>query len=383
MINTITIDEANKSTKSKFLVITDVLINGISGIFLPFVNQLCACGILIGIVAILQTTGCISIESDSYKILHAMANSLFYFLPMLLAFTSAKKFGANPYTAVVIAGILLYPTLVEMLDKGETINFIGLTIYPVTYNASVIPIILAVGILHYVESFFKKILPDVVSDFLTPLLSIILISTLTLSALGPLGVGISKYLAIGYQSAYQTSPILAGFILGGIIQLMVIFGFHWCLIPLAINNIALNGSDTILAMMGPAVFAQAGSAFAVFFLAKSKQFKFICFSAGISALFGITEPAMYGVNLPLKKPMIGVCLGGAIGGAMTGYFANSAMSFAFPGLVTLPVFMGVAFWGFISAVMVGFLVGFLFTLSCHKQLELTKFGQSESSILSN
>ena len=104
-----------------------------------------------------------------------MANSLFYFLPMLLAFTSAKKFGANPYTAVVIAGILLYPSLVEMLDKGDTINFIGLTIYPVTYNASVIPIILAVGILHYVELFFKKILPDVVSDLLTPLLSIILI----------------------------------------------------------------------------------------------------------------------------------------------------------------------------------------------------------------
>lgn len=382
-MKTITINEVNEPKKSRCFAIIDMLIDGISSIFLPFVNQLCACGILIGIVAILKTTDCLSIESDTYKILYAMANSLFYFLPILLAYTSAKKFGANPFTAVIIAGILLYPSLVEMLDKGKTLNFIGLTIYPVTYSASVIPIILAVGILRYIERFFKKMLPEVVSDFLTPLFCIILISTLTLSALGPLGVRISEYLSMGYQSVYQTSPILAGLILGGIIQLMVIFGFHWCLIPLALNNINLNGFDTILAMMGPAVFAQAGSAFAVFFIARSKKFKFICFSAGISALFGITEPAMYGVNLPLKKPMIGVCLGGAVGGAMTGYFANSAMSFAFPGLVTLPVFMGVAFYGFLLAIITGFLIGFLFTLACLKKIKLAEVDQPELSNINN
>lgn len=382
-MKTITINEVNEPKKSRCFAIIDMLIDGISSIFLPFVNQLCACGILIGIVAILKTTDCLSIESDTYKILYAMANSLFYFLPILLAYTSAKKFGANPFTAVIIAGILLYPSLVEMLDKGKTLNFIGLTIYPVTYSASVIPIILAVGFLRYIERFFKKMLPEVVSDFLTPLFCIILISTLTLSALGPLGVRISEYLSMGYQSVYQTSPILAGLILGGIIQLMVIFGFHWCLIPLALNNINLNGFDTILAMMGPAVFAQAGSAFAVFFIARSKKFKFICFSAGISALFGITEPAMYGVNLPLKKPMIGVCLGGAVGGAMTGYFANSAMSFAFPGLVTLPVFMGVAFYGFLLAIITGFLIGFLFTLACQKKIKLAEVDQPELSNINN
>lgn len=383
MMNCNITTNAKNPKKNKFSLLIDTIISGISSIFLPFVNQLCACGILIGILAILQTTGYLSIESDTYKVLYAMASSLFYFLPMFLALTAAKKFGANPYTALIIAGVLLYPSITEMLNKGEKINFIGLTINPVTYHASVIPIILAVGILRYVELFFKKLLPELIREFLTPLCCIVIISSLTLVFLGPLGVGIGEYLAIGYQSAYNFNPILAGFILGGIIQIMVIFGFHWCLIPLAINNIALNGSDTILAMMGPAVFAQAGSAFAVFILANSRQFKFICFSAGISALFGITEPAMYGVNLPLKRPMIGVCLGGAIGGAMTGYFSNSAMSFAFPGIVTLPVFMGQGFIGFLLSVIVGFLVGFIFTLMSRKKLLLDAISQSEVAVINN
>ncbi|WP_261783083.1 PTS transporter subunit EIIC [Clostridium botulinum] len=143
---------------------------------------------------------------------------------------------------------------------------------------------------------------------------------------------------------------------------MVIFGFHWSLVPLAINNIALNGYDTILALMGPAVFAQAGAALAVFFITKNKNLKTVAASASISAIFGVTEPALFGVNLLLKRPLFFVCLAGGIGGAVVGISGSSAISFAFPGLGTIPVFLGLGFKGFLIGCALGFIISFLLTI---------------------
>ncbi|KAJ51418.1 phosphotransferase system glucose/maltose/N-acetylglucosamine-specific IIC component [Clostridium tetanomorphum] len=151
--------------------------------------------------------------------------------------------------------------------------------------------------------------------------------------------------------------------MGFLIQIMVIFGFHWSLVPLAINNIALYGYDTILALMGPAAFAQAGAAFAVYLKTNNRNLKTVSLSATISAIFGVTEPALFGVNLPLKKPMIFVCIGGAIGGGIAGATGASAISFAFPGLATLPVFLGKGFIGFVLACTVGLIISFLLTFS--------------------
>lgn len=285
--------------KEKTLV--QVLINGISAIFLPIVNLLSAAGILKGILAILTATAVLSTKSETYIVLNAMGDSLFYFLPVMLAYTSANKFGVNPFTAVVISGILLYPDLTQLMEKGNTVHFLGLGLRGVTYHSSVIPIIMATGFLYLVEKALEKVIPELIKGFMIPLISIIVVGFVTLAVFGSIGA---------------------------VIQPMVIFGFHWSFILIAMNNITVSGHDTILALMGPAVFAQAGAAFAVMLKSKNGAFRSVCASAVLSALFGITEPAMFGVNLPRKKPMVAVCIAGGIGGMIAGASKASALSFA-------------------------------------------------------
>ncbi|WP_339218487.1 PTS transporter subunit EIIC [Paenibacillus sp. FSL H8-0332] len=342
--------------------LVNIIIDGISGIFLPIVNILSAAGIMKGLLAGAVALELISKTEGTYTVLNAMADSLFHYLPLLLAFTAARKFGANPFTAVVIGGVMLYPSLTTLFANNEIIEFMGMSIKPVNYPASAIPIILAVGLLVYVERFCVKILPEVIRGFFTPLISVVVVSSVTLLVFGPMGALAGDALADGYRTVYNLSSVGAGMVLGAIIQPMVIFGLHWSLVPLAINNISTGGSDTILALMGPAAFAQAGAALAVFIKAKDKQFRTLSLSASISALFGVTEPAMFGVNLPLRKPMVIVCIAGSIGGGMVGAFGSSAISFAFPGLATLPAYLGDGFGGFLIACTTGFLIALIATL---------------------
>lgn len=169
-------------------------------------------------------------------------------------------------------------------------------------------------------------------------------------------------LPAGYEWVYALSPIIAGLLLGASVQPMVIFGFHWSLILIAMNNLAVSGHDTVLAMMGPPVFAQAGAALAVMIKSHSPAFKSTCVSAAVSAMFGITEPAMFGVNLPRKKPLIAVCVGGGIGGVIAGISGAQASAFAFPSLVALPIFFGKGFLLYLIAYLTGLLVAFIATL---------------------
>lgn len=192
----------------------NTIIDGIAGIFLPIVSLLSAAGILKGIIAVLIATDVLIKESDNYLVLNAMTDSLFYFLPMLLAYTSAKKFGANPFTAVVIAGIFLYPSLNHILESGQTVEFFHIPLKGVTYHSSVIPIILASALLTFVEKFLNKIFPDMVKGFLTPLLCIIFVGFVTLFLFGPIGMVIGDFLANIYEYIYKFSPIISGALLG-------------------------------------------------------------------------------------------------------------------------------------------------------------------------
>lgn len=353
------------------------IIDGISGIFKPIVNLLSAAGILKGILTILTASNVVPQTSETYLVLNAMADSLFYFLPMILAFTAAKKFGANIFTAVVIGGVLLYPTLTSVFEAGNDILFAGIPMRAVIYHSSVIPILLAVGLLAFLERFLNKLLPDMVGGFMTPAVCIVLVGLVTLFVFGPIGAVVGDLLAKGYETVYRASPVIAGMILGAVIQPMVIFGFHWSFAIVAMNNIAVNGGDTILTFMGPAVFSQAGATLAVCLKSKDKKFQSICISAMLSACFGVTEPAMFGINLPLKKPMIAVCVGGAVGGALAGLSGAEAMAFAFPGLATLPIFLGKGFGFYIVSCVVGFLVGFL--LSVFLKYDVEEAAQSAVS----
>lgn len=338
------------------------LIDGIAAIFLPIVNLLSASGILKGILAIFTATGVLSESGQTYLVLSAMADSVFFFLPMIIAVTAAERLKVNKFTALIIAGVLMYPSLNSILEAGENVSFFGLTVKGVTYHSSVIPIMLAVLLLHYLEPFLNKIFPEVIGNFFTPLLCIFITSSLTLLVFGPMGSVIGDVFAKGYDYVFAFSPIIAGFLLGASIQPLVAFGLQWGIVLVAMNNIMVNGSDTILAIIGPAVFAQAGACLAVMRKSKSKELRGTCVSAAVSSFLGVTEPAIYGVNLPRVKPMIAVALGGGIGGAVAGFSGVSAISFAFPSTITLPVFYGPGFSWFIISNIIGFIVGFVATM---------------------
>lgn len=349
--------------------IATILIDGISAIFMPIIGLLSAAGILKGLIAILTTSGVLDSSGQTHLVLNAMSDSLFYFLPILLAFTAARKFGSDPFVAVVIAGSLLYPGLTTALEEEQIIYFLGLPLRAVTYHSSVIPIIMACGLLVFVERVLKKCLPKLIHSFMVPLLSIFIVGTVTLFAFGPIGAVIGDVLAGGYGFIYGVSPILAGMLLGAFIQPMAIFGFHWSFILIGMNNIMLNGQDTVLALMGPPVFSQAAAALAVLLKSKDRSFKSICASAVMSALFGITEPAMFGVNLPRKKPLIAVCIGGGVGGILAGYSGARAIAFAFPGLASLPVFFGPGFVLYMAGCGLSMLVTFILTMVLHFEVD--------------
>lgn len=345
----------------------NIIIDGISEIFMPVVGLLSAAGILKGLMLILVSCGVLAESDSTYAVLNAISDSLFYFLPIILADTSARKFGANPYMAMVVAGALLYPALVTLMLKNSSISFMGLPIRSVTYSSSVFPIIMAVAMLAWLEKLLVRRLPEVVRGFMLPIISLVLVTLATLFVFGPIGSFIGDGFAIAYDFIYSLSPVAAGIVLGAAIQIMVLFGFHWSIIIIAMNNIALNGCDTILALIGPAIFAQAGAALGVMLKIKgntpeAKKFRSVCITGIISAILGVTEPAMFGVNLPKKKPMIAVCFGGGLGGAIVGLSGAQAKAFAFPSLASFPVYFGEGFGVFILGCAVGLVAAFIMSM---------------------
>lgn len=355
-------------TKSKGFI--NILIDGISEIFMPIVNLLSAAGILKGILLILTTIGFLNNESNTYAVLNAIGDSLFYFLPMILAVTAAKKFGANPYSAMVVGGVLLYPTLVQLMKEKDFIDFLEIPIKSASYPSGVLPILMACGLLAMLEKLLDRIIPEVVRGFLTPMIAITAVSLVTLIAFGPLGTVIGDGLAAAITFLYELSPTAAGLILGASIQIMVIFGFHWGIVIAAMNNIAVSGADTILALIGTPVFAQAGANIAIMLRTKDKKLRSTCLSCAVSSVFGVTEPSMFGINLPRKKPMIAVCIGGGLGGAIAGLSGARAHTFAFPSLASLPVYFGRGFGLYIVACLVSFFTAFLLSMLMKYDVDL-------------
>lgn len=340
----------------------DAVCDLLSSFFLPFITLLVAAGIMKGIVALLVSTGAIVEGDPSYTVIYAMSDALFYFIPLFLALTSAKRFGVNQFVALLVACVLLYPDMSTLMSAGENFSLFGLPITVATYSSSVIPILLSIYLLKWVEKLCERVIPEMVRGILTPPVCLVIVIPVTLAVFGPLGVVVGSWLAGGYEWLYGLSPIVAGLIIGAFFQVMVIFGFNWGLFPIMLNNIAVLGFDTILPMMGGSTFAQGGAALAVGLRTKNKALRTTAISAMVATMFGITEPAVYGVNLRLKKPMVCGCVGGAVGGAIAGAFGVKASAFAFPALTTLPVFWQQSFVAFLVSLAVSFVMGFVLTL---------------------
>lgn len=336
----------------------------ISSIFTPLLGVMAGAGILKGLLAIATNVGWLATDETTYIILNAAADSLFYFLPVLLAVTSARKFGANQFVAMTVAGALIYPSIIQLKNEAVPTDFFGIPVMMMSYTSTVIPIILAIWIMSYIEKFFNQRIHESVKNFVTPLISLVTIVPLTLIVFGPIGVTTGDLIAAFILKALAFNPILAGAFIAGVWQVLVIFGIHWGVVPVIINNIATKGYDYIKPATAPAIFAQAGASFGVMLRSKNKKLKTLAGSTGITALFGITEPAVYGVTLRLKRPFIAAVISAAVGGGIVGHFGSVAVASGPPGLLTLPVFIGdsmTAFYGLLLGVAVSFVLSIVLT----------------------
>nr|WP_263323363.1 beta-glucoside-specific PTS transporter subunit IIABC [Neobacillus sp. Marseille-Q6967] len=307
-------NEGNKQKSGKKNVINGIF-DVISGTFTPILPAIAGAGMIKGLLAIALTFGWLTAESQSYIILNAIGDGAFYFLPILLAFSAARKFGSNVYVAASIGAAILYPNLTALLSSGEKVAFLGLPVTAVTYSSTVIPILLAIWIAAYVEKWVDRIIPSMFKLILVPTLTLLVVVPVTLIAVGPLGSFIGNWLSLGVGALFEHGGIFAGLILGGTWSLIIMTGMHYAFLPIAMNNIATNGYDYIIASMFMANMGQAGATFAVALRSKNKSFKSLAMTTSMTAIMGITEPAMYGVNMRLKKPFIGGLVGGAVGGA--------------------------------------------------------------------
>lgn len=361
------------STKEKNSLGSRIL-NTVAAIFTPVVPAIAASGMLKGILAIAVMVANNFYQVDlkplnTYIILSAASDALFYFMPVILGYSAAKVFKTNEYIAMVIGATLCYPTIVSLMTEKSAVTLFGLHVTKANYVSTVIPIILAIFMLAYVQRFLEKVIPEVLKIIMVPTLSLLLMIPATLLLFGPIGIYLGDGVNWLYYYIMNFSPILLGGFIGGIWCVLVIFGAHRGLVPIGINDVARTGRQNLLAFAGAANFSQAGAAFGVFVRTKNKGLKAVAASATVTALFGITEPAIYGANLRLKKPMIYAVASGAAGGALMGWGGSYGTAFANQGLLTIPVYAeagtkaficyllgcGIAFFGaFLLTIFLGF-----------------------------
>ena len=332
------LDDSSKDEAPKGTILNRVIAT-MSAVFAPFIYILAAAGILQGCLILINMAYPSFQSTGTYEVLSFMSWAPFTFLPIFIAITASRHFKCNMFIAVACCAALVSPTWSEIAARiagGENISFLGIALAETTYTSSVLPPLFLVWILSYVEKFVEKSLPDVVKSLFTPLLCMIIMVPLTIVAIGPVSDNLATAIANGYNSLYNFAPALAAAVIGGLWQIVVIFGVHWGVTPMCLANYDMYGMDTFQAFQTMAVVAQMGAAFGVFLKAKKMETKNVSLSAGITGIFGITEPAIYGVTLKYKKPFICGCVAGAIGAVVASFFNVAYYAYAgLPGLLTV------------------------------------------------
>ncbi|MFP8915793.1 beta-glucoside-specific PTS transporter subunit IIABC [Enterococcus innesii] len=339
------IDEGDEKKGSLF----DRFIDVISSLFQPFLGPLAAAGILKGITALLAATG-MEATNGIYVVMNTLGDGLFQYLPMILAVTAAKKFKMNTYTALAIAGAMVYPGLAESVAEASKVFGLTLTLPAGGYFNSVLPIILAIFVASKIEQFMRKVTPDVVKMFVVPFVTILITVPLTFFVVGPVANTASSWIGIAFQAVYDFSPIIYGFALGALWQVLVMFGLHWGLVPLAIMDMAQNGSSIILTAAVLPCFTQTGVLAAIWLKTKEPKVKQGAMPALISSIFGVTEPAIYGYTLPMKTPFIVSCLVSGFVGIYLSIFNVTGYAMGGMGIFLYPAYIDPATGSFHSVI---------------------------------
>ena len=312
----------------------------VSGLFQPMLGTLSAAGMIKGVVAIMAAIG-VPDTDGAYVVLNAAGDGLFQFLPMMIAVNAARKFKMNDFTALAIAAALVYPNLeasVTALGKAGAANFFGIPLTMPTggYLSTVIPAILAVWVASHIEKFMRKVTPDTVKLFIVPFVTLVVSVPLTFLLVGPIANGASNLLGSFLTAVHGFNPVVYGLLLGALWQVMVMFGLHWGLVPLAILELTQKGAGVILGAAILPCFTQTGVLAAIYLKTKEEKVKAITMPALISSIFGVTEPAIYGVTLPMRTPFIISCIVSGIVGAFVGFFNMTMYSFGALGVFVYP-----------------------------------------------
>ena len=321
------------------------VIDTVTGIFTPILPAITAAGMMKAVLALLVAFKVITNDTQSYQVINFMADAGFYFLPILLASSAAKKFKCNPYLAMMLGGMLLHPTFITMVnaakETGDVLKVFGLPISLASYSSSVLPIILGVWFMSFVEPIADRVSPNAVKFFTKPLITALVTGIVILVVIGPIGYIVSDKIALGIQLLESYASWLVPTLIGGLTPLLVMTGTHYGLVPIGINNRMTIGYDTVISpgMLASNV-SQGGAALAVAIKSKNKEIKQLASSAGITAVCGITEPALYGVNLRFKTPLYSSMIGGAAGGFLLGMLKVRNYSGGSPGFLTLPSYIG-------------------------------------------
>lgn len=379
---------ADDDLEDSNMSLMDKAIDLISGIFTPILGPMAAAGMIKGLTAMCASFGWLLQSSGTYPVLYAIGDGFFYFLPLILAITSAKKFKVDRFTAIAIGAAMCYPAMVAMNSSKKVLfdlfngtflhsqvhaTFLGIPIISMNYTSTVIPIILAVWFASIIEKWCKKWIPTVVKTFLVPFVTLLIVVPLTFLIIGPIATWIGNALAAMTSAIYGFSPVLAGVLLGGFWQVFVIFGVHWGFVAVMMSNVAAMGYDQILGLSLGASFAQIGVVLAILLQTKDQKLKGIALPAFISGIFGVTEPAIYGVTLPRKKPFILSCIAAGVGGGLIGFFGTRMYMMGGMGIFSIPAAIGpksgvdMSVYGLMIAMAVSFVLGFVLQIALGKK----------------
>ena len=320
-----------------------IMLEGIASIFQPIIPAICGAGLLKAIMALGVVCKVLDTTSQTYTILNAMSDAAFYFMPLLLAASCARKFKCNQGTAIALAGMLVYPSFLALMRGTDPVSFFGfLPVTKAVYTSSVLPIILGVWFMSIVEHWAQKVSPQAIKFFSVPLADIVIGGTVLITVLGPLGSWVSELINMLFTWMNATIPWLVPTVVGAISPLLVMTGTHYGLVPIGTNNLATVKWDSTVIGMLPSNVAQGAAGFAVAVRSKNPDTKQLASSSGLTAVLGITEPVLYGVNMRFTFPLYAAMIGGGLGGLYMGLTRVARFAGGSPGLLVLPGYLPTA-----------------------------------------
>ncbi|HEM6526400.1 TPA: PTS glucose transporter subunit IIA [Streptococcus suis] len=320
--------------------VLEQVIEYIAGSMTPLIPAMLGGGMIKVLVIVLPMLGLLKADSQSISFLAFFGDAPYHFMPIFLAYSASQKLKVTPALAMSVAGILLHPNFVQMVSSGDPLHFLGAPVTPASYGSSVIPILIMVWLMKYIEAVFNKVTPAVTKSFLQPTLVLLVSGFIALVLVGPLGVIVGEGLSQLVEQMHGVAGWLTLAVLGAIMPFIVMTGMHWAFAPIFLAASIATPDVLILPAMLGSNLAQGAASIAVAFKSKNSNTKQIAFAAGFSALFaGVTEPALYGVTLKYKKPLYAAMIGGGLAGLFVGLTGVKAYLFAVPSLIALPQFI--------------------------------------------